>query len=177
MTDKRFAKSFVGGQFFAVMFAACLFAPRAALSDCCNCTFDLGDGMGIVKFCQGNLLDECGSAFNCTDVMAGSCTPENNTIGSSCIPPAPTNTPSQTPTETPTGTPTSTPTITPTPTPVPNGGGCMTDSQCVSGICIDNICQAQNGAPAVSNHNLVFLALALLLGGLWMVSRRLPRRD
>jgi hypothetical protein len=180
MTDNRFAKTIVRSQMLAAIIAICLFAPRIALSDCCNCTFDLGDDQGVVPFCEGNDLTSCpitSTGFNCaTPIPGGMCDPSNNTIGSTCVGPAPTNTPSQTPTETPTGTPTSTPTITPTPTPVPNGGACMTSSQCVSGICVDNICQAQNGAPAVSNHNMVFLALALLLGGLWTVGRRLPRR-
>jgi hypothetical protein len=182
MAYRRFAKSVVWSQFLSVIFAACLFAPRVALSDCCNCTFDLGDGIGVVPYCQGNDLTSCGAAFSCTDIIPGGTCDINNFPGGTCFPPAPTNTPSFTPTDTPTGTPTSTPTVTdtptqtPTPTPVPNGGACMTDSQCVSKFCFNDVCQPQTGAPAVSNHNLILLAFALLAGGLWMVRRRLPGR-
>ena len=39
-----------------------------------------------------------------------------------------------------------------------------------------NVCQPQTGAPAVSNHNVIFLTFPLLAGGLWMERRRLPGR-
>ncbi len=180
MADNRFAKSGMRSRAWAVVIATCLFAPHVALSDCCNCTFDLGSPTGIVPFCEGNDLTSCpvsSTGFNCGDVIAGGmCDPSNNTIGSTCVGPAPTNTPSQTPTSTPTGTPTSTPTVTPTPTPAPNGAACMSDSECVSKFCSNDVCQPQTGAPAVSNNNVIFLAFALLAGGLWMVRRRLPGR-
>lgn len=128
MADKRFAKSMVRGQVLAAIVAVCIFAPRIALSDCCNCTFDLGSPTGVVPFCQGNDLGTCpvtSSGFNCDALIAGgTCSPSNNVPQSTCIAPL----------------------------------------------------SAQQPAPAVSNHNVVFLGLALLAGGLWMVRRRLPRR-
>ena len=60
--------------------------------------------------------------------------------------------------------------------PAPNGAACMSDSECVSKFCFNDVCQPQTGAPAVSNNNVIFLAFALLAGGLWMVRRRLPGR-
>ena len=129
MADKRFGKTVVRSQLWAVTIAVLLFAPRIALSDCCNCTFDLGPPNGVVPFCQGNDLSTCpiaSTGFNCQALIAGgTCSPSNNVPNSTC-----------------TGPPAS----------------------------------ALKPAPAVSNHNMVFLSLTLLFGGLWMVRRRLPRR-
>ena len=59
----------------------------------------------------------------------------------------PTDTPTVTPTDTATGTPTDTPTVTPTgtatatATPVPQGGPCMDQGQCATGLfCVDDVC-------------------------------------
>ena len=96
-----------------------------------------------------------------------------------------TATPSATATRTQTATPSATSTVTATrtqtatpsatPTLVPNGGACSDDSQCASGLCVNGICAPGHGAPVLSSHNELLIAVVLLLAGMWSVWR-LARR-
>jgi hypothetical protein len=52
---------------------------------------------------------------------------------------------------------------------------CTDSQQCAGGLCNGGICVQRNPAPAVSNHNAIFIAAGLLLAGVWQV-RRLARR-
>src|SRR5213079_3392470 len=92
------------GLLVSALLLVALWAPRVALGDCCNCTFDLGPPTGVVPFCEGNDLTSCpvtSIAFNCEALIAGgTCSPSNNAVNSVCNPPAPTSTPTATSTAT-----------------------------------------------------------------------------
>jgi hypothetical protein len=89
----------------------------------------------------------------------------------------PTPTATNTPTPTGTPTPTSTPTATASPHSLPDGDPCTANTQCASGLCKAGVCSSVSAAPAVSNRNVLFLAVGLLLVGLWSMRRVARQRN
>ena len=89
----------------------------------------------------GNMQCMCVTDITATPTDTPTVTPTGTATAT------PTDTPTVTPTDTATGTPTDTPTVTPTgtatatATPVPQGGPCMHQGQCATGLfCVDDVC-------------------------------------